>query len=106
LAALYLLLTVTPQPAAITAYCPVGPANLRANARHGAGRRRPLQVRSPRLSPAAAGSAAVSPAGDRYTINEDGKEIHVLDIDHRRDIYTCQFFTRYEIRARKGYGSR
>ena len=23
----------------------------------------------------------------RYTINEDGKEIHVLDVDHRRDIY-------------------
>jgi mRNA interferase RelE/StbE len=23
----------------------------------------------------------------RYTINEDAKEIHVLDVDHRRDIY-------------------
>jgi mRNA interferase RelE/StbE len=23
----------------------------------------------------------------RYTINEDGNEIHVLDVDHRRDIY-------------------
>jgi mRNA interferase RelE/StbE len=23
----------------------------------------------------------------RYTINEDSKEIHVLDVDHRRDIY-------------------
>ena len=33
---------------------------------------------------------AVRPLWDlllRYTISEDGKEIHILDVDHRRDIY-------------------
>jgi mRNA interferase RelE/StbE len=25
----------------------------------------------------------------RHMINEDSKEVHVLDVDHRRDIYRC-----------------